>query len=128
MIDFLDMETIRDTDFLSGTYYERKPKKPGDNPVFFEYEMLDERSRAYSLIMGGLHADAVTCAIKTDYDLKWKIGSFVVTQDGEFWTISEVRKTIQIPENREALRVVKQSNNTEYAIRLVICDNPWNWK
>lgn len=127
-MDFLDMETIKDTDYLEGTYYPRKPKTAEDNPVFFEYEIVDEKSRAYALIMGNLESDSVACAIKTDYDLQWKPNTFVVTQDGTFWTLAEVRKIVQVPENKEALRVVKQTNNTEFILRLVVCDNPWGWK
>lgn len=128
MFDYLDMETIKDTDYLEGNYYEKKPKKPEDNPVYFEYEMIDEKSRAYALIMGNMKSDNQTCAIKTDYALNWRINGYVVTQDGTLWTVSEVRKIVQIPENKEALRIVRQTNNTEYLIRLLIADNPWGLK
>lgn len=35
MFDFLDVEKVRDNNFLEGNYYVKKPKKPEDHAVLF---------------------------------------------------------------------------------------------
>lgn len=128
IFDFLDMENPRDDQYLEANYYERLPKTPGDGPVLFSYEYLDPLSREYAKFMGELRNDNALTAIRTNEDLNWRVGSYVCTQDDQFWQIEAILKYIQSEENREALRIVKQAADTDFVLRLRIKDNPWELK
>ena len=113
MFDFIDMLSIHDHDFLEGNYYPKKPKSPKDHSILFDYEMVDENAVSYAK------------TIRTHEDIGWKIKGYVVTQDDLCWQIVDFRKILMPESNREALRVVKQSSQTEFIIRLIAVENPW---
>lgn len=125
MFDFIDMLSIHDHDFLEGNYYPKKPKSPKDHSILFGYEMVDENAVSYAKILNNLRADQATCTIRTHEDIGWKIKGYVVTQDDLCWQIVDFRKILMPESNKEALRVVKQSSQTEYIIRLIAVENPW---
>lgn len=128
MFDFLDLETVRDDQYLEGTYYERLPKTPQDHPVLFSYEQLNPVSRDYAKLMGELRADNETTAIRTNERLRWRINSYVCTQDGKFWQIEGIVTQVQSEENKEVLRVLAQAIDTDFLLRLRLKDNPWSLK
>lgn len=128
MFDFLDVEKVRDNNFLEGNYYVKKPKKPEDHAVLFFYSMVDPESTEYGKVMGELRSDPSRTAIRTNEDCGWLVGAYVSTQDGFFWGIEQVIKEVQNDRNQEALRVVRQAADTDYILRLGIRDNPWGWK
>ena len=125
MFDILDMEKPVDENYLEGNYYVRKPKTLTDHAVIFTYAMIDPSTKDYGKIMGNLRADMSSCAIRTNDDCGWRVNGYVVTQDGEFWQIEGVRKDIQNEDNKEALRVVVQPANTDFVLRLIAVENPW---
>lgn len=128
MFDFLDIENVRDDNYLEGNYYKRKPKKVEDHAILFSYSMIDPETTEYGKIMGELRSDPARTAIRTNENCEWRVGGFISTQDGFFWEIEQVMKEVQNERNKEALRVVRQPADTGYVLRLGIRDNPWGLK
>lgn len=128
MFDFLDLEKPRDELPLEGNYYEKLPKTPSDYAVLFSYEYLDPLSQTYAKVLGEQRGDNQVTAIRTNDDLKWRINSYVCTQDDVFWQIEGVVTHSQTEENRDALRVVKRAPDTDFILRLRVKDNPWSLK
>lgn len=125
MFDFLDMETVRDEDYMEGSFYKRRPKTPNDYAVPFVYSEIDSKSRSYYKILQQLKSDQGTYTIKTRDNVGWKVNSYIVAQDGTMYQVVDYRKIMTPQSNKEALRVVKQSNSTEFVVRLLEVENPW---
>nr|DAL76791.1 MAG TPA: hypothetical protein [Caudoviricetes sp.] len=125
-MDFLsEMCARKDTEYFSGTYYNRRPSKPSDVGEKFTYEMVDPRSREYRTIIGNLLVEGTSTAIKTRSSIEFKEKQYIVTQDGKFWQIAAVTETIQTEQSKQALRFFVETAQTEKTIRLIGKDNPW---
>lgn len=123
-MDFLDFLTVKDEEVLTGTYYKRRPTTTDDGGVTFNYDVVDESDRAYSALLNTLQTEQAMQTIKTNDLCGFKIKGYVVTQDGVLWQITSILKKIVKPENKQALRILKQTIETEYIIRLLAVDNP----
>lgn len=128
MRDFLDFLQIKDEEVLTGTFYERRPLTSADAGVSFQYDIVDESDRTYSNVLDTLHTVQAVQTIKTNDDCGFKVNSYIVTQDGVLWQISGAIKRLVKPENKQALRILKESIETEYVIRLIAVDNPMQLK
>lgn len=127
-MDFLDLLTIKDEEVLTGTYYNRCPKTTADEGISFSYDIVDESDRNYSKLLDNLQTEQVMQTIKTNDLCGFKTKGYVVTQDGIFWTITGIIKRLVKHENKQALRVLRQTIETEYVIRLLQVDNPMELK
>ena len=127
-MDFLDLLTIKDEEVLTGTYYKRRPKTTADEGISFSYDIVDESDRNYSKLLDNLKTEQVMQTIKTNDLCGFKTKGYVVTQDGRFWTITGIITRLVKRENKQALRVLKQTIETEYVIRLLQVDNPMELK
>lgn len=127
-MDFLDLLTIKDEEVLTGTYYNRRPKTTADEGISFSYDIVDESDRNYSKLLDNLQTEQVMQTIKTNDLCGFKTKGYVVTQDGIFWTITGIIKRLVKHENKQALRVLRQTIETEYVIRLLQVDNPMELK
>lgn len=128
MGDFLDFMAISDEEVLSGTYYPKKPKLPQDKSFSFMYDIVDESNKYYSKILGEIQTEKTTQTIKTNDDCGFKIKGYIVTQDGIMWQIDNLVKRLVKAENKQALRWLKQTVETEYVIRLIEVENPMGLK
>lgn len=127
-MDFLDLLTIKDEEVLTGTYYNRRPKTTADVGISFSYDIVDESDRNYSKLLDNLQTEQVMQTIKTNDLCGFKTKGYVVTQDGRFWTITGIIERLVKRENKQALRVLRQTIETEYVIRLLQVDNPMELK
>lgn len=127
-MDFLDLLNPKTDYYLTGYYYAKKPK-PADPPdigrITFAYRQINPYSRAFGTVLDNIRLDSETYAIKTNEDCGFKINGFISIQDGSFWTIAEIVHNEQIPGAEEALRLFKSPVQSEYLIRLIRMDNPW---
>lgn len=123
-MDFLDLLTIKDEEVLTGTYYNRRPKTTADVGISFSYDIVDVSDRNYSKLLDNLQTEQVMQTIKTNDLCGFKTKGYVVTQDGRFWTITGIIERLVKRENKQALRVLRQTIETEYVIRLLQVDNP----
>lgn len=124
-MDFLDLLHIKDEEVLSGTYYARRPKTPQDSGVPFEYDIVSESTQTYATILGNLRADTTFQTIKTNDLCDFKKNGYCATQEGGFWQIVQIETRIVSPKNKDALRIVRRTIETEYILRLIKVDNPW---
>lgn len=124
----LNFFSIKDEEVLTGTYYNRMPETTQDYGIEFQYDIVDENNKAYSTILNNLKSDKGTSAIKTNDMCGFKIDGYVATQDGSFWQITEIVKHLVRPNTKQALRLMKQTAETEYVLRLIEVDNPWELK
>lgn len=124
-MDFLsEMCARKDTEYLTGTWYKRKPVGTNDSGETFTYEMLDNRSREYRTIINTLLVEGKSTAIKTRAAIDFKEKQYIVTQDGQFWQIAAVSENIQAEQSKQALRFFIETAQTEKIIRLINKDNP----
>lgn len=127
-MDFLDLLTVRDEEVLSGTYYAKRPKTTADKGISFQYDIVDESDKTYSKVLEAIEAENATQTIKTNDMCGFKVKGYIATQDGDFWQIVGFIKRLVKHENKQALRLLKQTIDTEYVIRLVQVENPWGLK
>ncbi len=124
-MDFLsEFLAQKSREFLTGTYYKRRPVTNADGGEKFSYENLDPHTREYKTVIGTLLIEGRTAAIKTRSAINFKTKQFIVTQDGQLWEISLVTENPQVKETEDALRIFKTTAETEKVIRLVGIENP----
>lgn len=127
-MDYLDFLTIKDEEVLTGTYYDRLPFSNKDNGIPFQYDIVDEKDKSYTTLLNTLQTEQSLQTIKTNDMCGFKVKGYVATQDGLLWQISGLIKRIIRPNNKQALRILKESIETEYVIRLIEVDNPMGLK
>ena len=111
------------TDYpLTGAYYLRRPLTTNDVAETFNYKPIDPRAKRYGQIISNLKTDEQSFSIETNTQCKFKIGGYIITQDGGMWQITETLTKTQ--EDIEALRLFKDNAKTVNIIRLIAVDNP----
>lgn len=121
----LNFLTPKDDEYMTGYYYERRPKSPDDGRMKFRYSRLDPYSRVFDTALGQMRLDRETYSLKTRTSLPWKVKGYISAQNGKFFQIAEVLENDQPRGSEEVLRLFKRAPETEYTIRLVCMDNPW---
>ncbi len=121
----LDFLTPKDDEYMTGYYYERRPKSPDDGRMKFRYSRLDPYSRVFDTALGQMRLDRETYSLKTRTSLPWKVKGYISAQNGKFFQIAEVLENEQPRGSEDVLRLFKRAPETEYTIRLVCVDNPW---
>ncbi|MCX4384280.1 MAG: hypothetical protein OSJ39_00605 [Clostridia bacterium] len=121
----LNFLTPKDDEYMTGYYYERRPKSPDDGRMKFRYSRLDPYSRVFDTALGQMRLDRETYSLKTRTSLPWKVKGYISAQNGKFFQIAEVLENDQPRGSEEVLRLFKSAPETEYTIRLVCVDNPW---
>jgi hypothetical protein len=128
VMDYLDLLAVSDEEVLSGTYYKRRPKTINDTGDEFHYDIVNDHDENYSKLLDSIETTKAIQTIKTNDDCGFKVKGYVVTQTGELWQITGFVKRLVKPENKQALRLLKETIETEYVIRLMEVDNPWGLK
>ncbi len=123
-MDFLDLLVPTDTEYSTGYYYPKMPNTAEDTYSVFRYETINPYSRRFDTVLNNLRADSESCAIKTNDDCDFAIGSFISTQDGELWIIRQIIRGTQIKGKEEQLRFLKRSTATESTLFLEKIENP----
>ena len=127
-MDFLNFFTNKEQEVLKGTYYSRQPKKPTDEGVPFNYDIVNESDRSYAKLLDSLESDRTYQTISTNDIPNLEIGGYVTTQEGGLWVIINFVSHLAVQDNKQALRFVKKTVATEYVVRLMQVDNPWGLK
>lgn len=128
-MDFLsEFMSVKDKEYLHGSYYTRIPKTTSCAGKPFTYSIVDPHNREYRTLIGNLQTDGATLTIKTRATYKFREKQFIATQGGDFWEIVAVLTNPEVPESNEALRIFKSTAQTERVIRLINRDNPMHLK
>jgi hypothetical protein len=124
-MDLLDLTTPHAREVCKGTYYETIPKDATVTGQPFGYEYVDPTSWHYSQLFANVKlSDAATAAIKSKTPLSWKVGAYVRTQDGRFYSILSVQQDFNAAP-RQALRIFGKPAGVEYVVRLSEKSEPW---
>lgn len=111
--------TQQGSQYLYGTLFEKKSSTQGD---FMRYEELIEKRREYGQIINNLIATQGRYTIKTNWNLDYKVGKFIVAKDGTRYQIADVTK-MQQEVSPQTLYWLKSNLNTEYVLSLIEVDN-----
>lgn len=117
--DFIDLIINNADEYLTGYYYERRPVSQADGRITFNYRQLDPNSKVFSTVLSNLRADRATYAIATnDFD-GFKVGGYVVTQNGLIWEITEVISNEEAKGQNDSLRWFKTARGAEWSVRMI---------
>lgn len=79
----------RGTQFYSARYYSKYPTiENRENGVFFTYEKSTDERNEYAQPLRNLVTNEKTLTISTTAPIKWRVGAYVLTQDGRLWVIN----------------------------------------
>lgn len=128
MIDLLTIEQGRYEKTLLGSYYATQQ----DKAIAFDYEIIDPKTVDFDTMQNLSVSQFSTTAIKSN-DPFWqdimreKKKGFVALQTGGLFEITQIRQdTGKV--SKEAYRTQTLPIGTEYVLRLVEVDNPFNLK
>ena len=135
-MDALDIFAGRFNTTHTGRYFERLPDTVASPTTVkelyaleegrdFDYEIVNPEERQYKMLISNLSdSDGATETIKSLYCLPWKNKAFVLTDDGVLYSIISIIKDTSSAEN-EAARFMPVPVGTEYILRLIEIENPW---
>ena len=112
----------RGTQFYNGKYYESYPTiENAETGIFFTYERYEDERNNFTQPINNLVTREKRLSICTTSPICWRVGAYVLTQDGRMWTIEDWREDPVI--NPQAAFFIKR--NLECAVlSLVEVDNP----
>lgn len=116
-----DLFFLSDTseETLTGVFYKTRPNYVNDGGITFKYKQLDPNSRVFDKVLSEIRADSARYAIKTNDACGFNIGGYIVTQNGEFWEITEVVTNEEERTTKNALRWFKRVSNSEISVRMI---------
>ncbi len=124
-MDLLDLMTPHAREVCKGTYYPTKPKTATVTGEPFGYEYVDPTAWHYTQLFNNLKvSEATSAAIKSKTPLDWKVGAYVRTQDGRFYTVIAVQQDYNSAP-RQAFRIFGNPAGVEFVIRLTEVSEPW---
>ena len=118
-MDFIDMLVNSSDEKLTGYFYAKRPQSVDDGKISFKYKQLDPNSRVFDKVLSEIRADSARYAIKTNDACGFNIGGYIVTQNGEFWEITEVVTNEEERTTKNALRWFKRVSNSEISVRMI---------
>lgn len=123
--DALDILNPRGRYTAEGTYWTERPDSANEGGMKFNYEWVDPMSKAYRVLYGTVQSvEAGETAIRTNDNLGFSSGGFVMTADGQLFQVIQVSKDFSsVP--KQALRLFGTPIMTEFVLRLVTVPNPW---
>lgn len=110
------------SEFYSAKYFEKFPTlENSETGIYFRYEKVTDRRKSYSQPINNLIAKEGRLTISTTYDLRVKVGGYVLTQEGRMYTVSDFT-TGQVHNEQRALFLNAIEDLT--VLSLVECSNP----
>jgi hypothetical protein len=126
--DILDVLIPHRDEVFSGTYYAQLPNTPSATSATFDYNTVDPTEWHYQALFSQVMvAQSTSAAIKTKADLKWRVGGYIVTQDGRFYEIISVQQDYAAA-SKQAFRYLSVVSGVDFVIRLSEKENPWGLK
>ena len=122
-MDFIDFMVDSSDEYLTGTYYARRPKSYEDVGINFSYKQLDPNSKRFGKVLGDVRADIANYAIATNDHCGFKIGGYIVTQNGLYWQITEIVTNEEVKGKSDVLRWFTTAENSEQSLRMIQVDN-----
>lgn len=124
-MDVLDFLIPHPNTVCTGTYYERMPTAPTNNGITFVYEPVDVTEWHYQQLFANVPVkEATSAAFKTREPLKWRVGGYVATQDGRFYSIIAVQQDYKSASS-QAFRSLALVPGVDFVVRMTEKENPW---
>lgn len=105
--------------YYYGTRYLKKTDTQGD---MFRYSLLTEQKYVYGQVINNLIATQGTATIKSNWNLEWHRGDFVVLNDGTRWKVIEYVPYTQNV-NPQTNYWFKQNLSTDFVLNMIKVDN-----
>ena len=122
-MDFIDFMVDSSDEYLTGTFYKRRPKTVEDGGINFTYKQLDHNSKRFGKVLGNVRADVANYAISTNDHCGFSIGGYIVTQNGLIWQITEIVTNEEVKGKSDVLRWFTSAENSEQSLRMIQVDN-----
>lgn len=122
-MDFIDFLVDSSDEYLTGTFYARRPKTVEDGGINFAYKQLDPNSKRFAKVLGNVRADVANYAISTNDHCGFNIGGYIVTQNGLIWQITEIVTNEEVKGKSDVLRWFTSAENSEQSLRMIQVDN-----
>ncbi len=125
-MDWLDIAHPSPQFTAHAKYYEQTIDDPSIGGQPFRYENVDPFSHTYRRLFGNIQStdNEGETAIRTNDRLPFHRGSYVILPDGRAFQIIQMMKDVQ-KASKQALRFFPTPVATEYVIRMVQVENPW---
>ena len=129
-MDLLDMLNPARSKFpFEGNYYGvtvENEERPVGETLFYKFE--NPHSTTYRTLFSTVQSfDSTTTAIRTNTNVGFKVGGYIVLQSGEEYVIEDIVKDYNTAP-QQVFRLGNCSAGIEYVLRLVKRDNPWGVK
>lgn len=109
-------------------YLEARRYKTKDNNergTYFRFEELNDQNERFGTVINNLIADDTTYVIKTNWDIDFKVGEFIIDKKSrKMWTIQQIEKLRQ-DVNSQTLYWLSKNPETDYVLSLVQVENVW---
>ena len=93
--------------------------------IDLDYEYVDPTSYRYKTLLNNLNDNETASAtIKTKTELPYRVNGYIALDNGRLCSIISVTEDVSAAP-REAARLMPIPQGTEYVIRLLEVDNPW---
>lgn len=124
--DALDILNPRERFSAEGTYWDTRPDSAAQGgSKKFNYEFVSPYSKTYRVAFGNMQTfEAGETTVRTNDDVGFQNGGFVMLQNGQLYTILQVATDFQAA-SKQALRFLGVPLGTEYILRMVNVENPW---
>lgn len=120
MNDLLNFVKPKKEQYMTATFYARKPLLTSDYGVKFRYKKLDPKRQTFEQPIQNLYTEGSVTAISTNAALPFVVGSYVYLQDGGLYTITE----IGTHEDNSAVHLMfKNCIDDEIVLRLLEVEN-----
>ena len=109
-------------------YLEARRYKTKDNSehgTYFRFEELNDQNERFGTVINNLIADDTTYVIKTNWDIDFKVGEFIIDKKSrKMWTIQQIERLRQ-DVNSQTLYWLTKNPETDYVLSLVQVENVW---
>lgn len=109
-------------------YLEARRYKTKDNNergTYFRFEELNDQNERFGTVINNLIADDTTYVIKTNWDIDFKVGEFIIDKKSrKMWTIQQIERLRQ-DVNSQTLYWLTKNPETDYVLSLVQVENVW---
>ena len=102
-----------------------KTKNNNEQGTYFRYEELNDQNSFFGTVINNLIADQSRYVIKTNWDIGFEVGDFIVDKkNGNMWTIEQIER-LQHDTNSQVMFWLKKNPETDFVLSLVKIENAW---
>lgn len=102
-----------------------KTKDNNEHGTYFRFEELNDQNERFGTVINNLIADDTTYVIKTNWDIDFKVGEFIIDKKSrKMWTIQQIERLRQ-DVNSQTLYWLSKNPETDYVLSLVQVENVW---